>query len=201
MEKILLNFEIGYYSNHRAIIDQKVIPAINEFIAELLRLNLTPSAELITDCFQNRCELAGKRLIEDAQKEINRLKLKNIVLTTAMIEGAKGQAADLRKQCDKYDSDVINNLQYITFINGQAVCTPEDDIRLKERHSLFVYSEPGLAAYELAVEVVAKLNELKAMFKKPFINDFKGLRKIITCDETAGYKVAPADFDYLTADQ
>ena len=203
--KIQVDFREMDYAIHLRAIEKTALPLANQIIREFDSLNIgICNKPIFLDIVFGNCKTVEKRYLEAIEQECDRLKIKNPTVRENMRNGAIQAVDQLRAIVSKNQVD-IQSIRLISIIDGKAVFSDLDKTFIRESCTLYVTTEKGKIAYDLARQAEKSLNDFMAYTKENnsvvwFFSAGQTIEQFFSFDDkNAKFELAAIDYDHLVS--
>ena len=142
---------------------------INEFFSYIENKGIKPNKEYVINFIEQGTPFIHQLLLEDAKKEIKRLKINSSSIQNNMLNGIDRQAEDFAlilqkivRQLSICGIDVKN----ISFNENQPFNSDADIEEIQERHSVFIRNEIQEKLWNLQSKLAESFNEFEDELQK-----------------------------------
>jgi hypothetical protein len=207
MQMRLLRYDEGSALQQISVIENRLIPAINEFVVptfdDLGLGNLTKLR--FDDLFQNGGGQIYEEYIKDARLQLSKAGINVKKVKERLLNEYAEVFENLLAIVEKFKNEnqmSLSLLKYVDFTKGKAVLTADNSKMIKEDNSTYVQTENGLKLQMLHEKAALSVNEFLAALQEfcplPLVHPLTGLFKL-TDGSPAIAGAAFMDYDKLTA--
>jgi hypothetical protein len=204
MEKITVNVEENLITNEVITLKEDVFPLLRKLVSGYAFLNIGKfdKAALIDICGRGKAKKSKEAYLKLVESDLNQMGINSPAVIKKFRNNAESDIENLIA--------IVEPLNQFTGIfdsfsieNEEPVITESDMNAIREKHTIFLSSEPAIQARELQIEVANKLSEFIQLINKKnknlvFYSPYSVLNLFFSFDvDSLKYEALPTNFEKI----